>query len=234
MTIVASAWQTDFPHCLGVTFSTFQSLVLSGQRKVGLTIVIEAPIFPRSGAVTGFTLYTETTTMLVILSMTGNARDRCILEGFGFVTFFALHSRVLAQQGECRQAMIKPGALPGRFVVTAIALLAFLSLVDIILLVAGITGFTQVFPAQNTLVAGGTLDPVMFASQREATLLEMVETGPGPAGCGVTFFTAGTEFSAMPLFVVVLAMAGITLARCFLVVLVGMAGFALGLPVAPV
>jgi hypothetical protein len=104
----------------------------------------------------------------------------------------------------------------------AFAFPAFLSLVHIILSMAGVTGLAQFFLAKHSLVTGSAFDSVVFAPQGKSAFLEVIETCPGPAVGGVTFFALGAELALMALAIIVFAMAGITLARGFLVVLVGM------------
>lgn len=59
----------------------------------------------------------------------------------------------------------------------------------------------------------------------------MIEPGPGPAVRGVTLLATSTEFSMVAFPVIVLAMTGVTLLGCFLVILVCMTGLALRFPV---
>jgi len=70
--------------------------VFSGKPKIGLSIVIEPPVFPASGTVTSLTFITQPATMFIFLSMTGDTGYRRILEGFGTMTFFTFHFYMLA------------------------------------------------------------------------------------------------------------------------------------------
>lgn len=128
--------------------------------------------------------------------------------------------------------MIKQGTLPRGFVVTAIALLAFLALVHVILAMTGETGFSEFLLPKHPLVTGRTFDPVMFPSQGKTTYLEVIELCSGPAVRGMALFTLGAEFAMMALAVIILSVTRITLARCFLVVPIGVTGFALGFTMA--
>lgn len=87
-----------------------------------------------------------------------------------------------------------------------VALPAFLALVHVILSMAGVTGFTELLLAKDSLVTGCTLDLIVPASQRESTQLEMVEPGSSPAICGVAFIALSTELAMVALAVIILPM----------------------------
>ena len=58
--------------------------------------------------------------------------------------------------------MIEQGTFPGGFIVTTVALLAFLALVHIILSMACVACLAQVFLAEDALVAGSAFDLVVL------------------------------------------------------------------------
>jgi hypothetical protein len=59
--------------------------------------MVKTPVLPASRAMAGLALDTQPTTVLVILSMTGDTGNRCIPERFASVAFFAFHFYVAAQ-----------------------------------------------------------------------------------------------------------------------------------------
>lgn len=194
--------------------------------------MVKTPVLPGSCAMTGLALDAQSAAVFVILSMTGNAGNRCIPERFASVAFFTFHFYVFAQQRESGEPVVKKRSFPRHFVMAACAFPALLPLVHIVLQVAGVTGFAQFFLAEHALVTGSTLDSIVFAPQGEPALLKVVEARPGPAVGGVAFFAPRTELAPVSLAIIVFAMTRVTPARCFLVVLVRMAGFAPGFPVA--
>lgn len=72
--------------------------------------------------------------------MAGHAGRVGILKCGGQVAVFAFDRLVLAQQGKPCQAVIKGRVVPRKFGVTVLALCSFLSLVDIVRVMTGITG----------------------------------------------------------------------------------------------
>lgn len=231
VTTITGPGQADFFHRLRVAGNTLDRFVLAGQGEPGLPVVIECPLLPRTRIVAGFTLVTEPAPMIVIPPVTGDTRYRCALVGLVLVALYALNIFMLAIQRKRRQAMIEQGALPIAFVVAIVALPALFPLVDVIAPVTGITGFTQPLLAQYTLVAGCTPDSIVPATQREAGFLVMIEYGPGPGLLRMAGFTFPAKLALVTLFKIVLAMTGITLLRCVLVILVPVTGITLNVPV---
>jgi len=162
MTVVAGTRQTHLLHRLRMTRVALQALVFSRQRKICLAIVIEVPVFPASRTMAGLALDTQASTVFVIFSMTSDTGNRGILKALRSVAVFTFHLHMPTEQWKRSQSMIEQSAFPGGFVVATVALFAFLALVYIILTVARVAGFTQVFLAKDTLVAGSTLDLIVL------------------------------------------------------------------------
>ena len=90
MTIVASPRQAHLFHGLRMTLGTLQAFMLSCKREISQFVMVKPPVFPAACAVAGFTLDTQTTPVLVFLSVTGNTCDRGVLECFSTVTVLTL------------------------------------------------------------------------------------------------------------------------------------------------
>jgi len=210
MTIITGARQANLFHGLGMALGTLQSPVFASQRKAGLTTVIETPFLPTAGTVTGFTFNTQSSPMVVVLSVTTYAGNRCIPECFGLVARFALHLCMPAQQRKCSQPVIEYGAFPGPLRVTIFTLLPFLPLVYVVRSMAGIAGLAQLLVPQYTLVAGCALDAVVLATKRESAFLQMIEGGSRPAVGGVTAIALDAKLALVALTIIVPLMARIT------------------------
>ena len=83
--------------------------------------------------------------VLVIFFMTGDAGNARVLEGGRQVALLALDLGMLAEQREAGQAVIDLAGLPVTLVVTGFAFFAFLTLVLVVLLVAGDARRLQLF-----------------------------------------------------------------------------------------
>lgn len=118
-------------------------------------IVIKVPLTPVSGIVTLLTTRPQSPLVLIILLMARPAFRAGIFEGFIFMTIFAWHVCVLAQERKPAQTVIKKYFfLPGMFVVTAPTLLSFLTFVGIVFFVTAEAGRLEILLIQNAFMTG--------------------------------------------------------------------------------
>jgi hypothetical protein len=125
--------------------------------------------------------------------------------------------------------MVEPGLLPVALVVTGLALLAFLTLVLVVLLVTGDALGLGFFPVQESGVTGLALDLGMLATQRVFRIAVVIEANRRPVFLDVAGLALVAETALVALAVVVLAVAGNALRRrLFPIQETAMAGRAFG------
>ena len=177
MTGMTGCRQLDFHHIfLAMTRVTTQPLMRSGERKLGLLVMVETPESPAIGIVARPAFRTQTAFMVRIL-MTSDASRLHVLERRRLVTFLARHHRMLADEREAREIMVECNLLaPVRLVMTLLAAVSQLSLVRIVLFVTGVAVPTQLV-AVNILpdMAGVALDLDVRALQRKFRIFRVIE-----------------------------------------------------------
>ena len=119
--------------------------------------------------------------MHVVRLMTGNTCPLGIFERGCAVTFLAGHRRVGAKQRKLRQIMIEIDFLdPAFLAVTLVALLAFLTLMHIILSVAGVTILGCLVLIKIARVAVHTGNFLVLAFERVLRVLIVIEFNLAP------------------------------------------------------
>lgn len=107
------------------------------KRKFRFPVMAEIPDLPVPRVVAGLAQNAAPALVLVIALVTRVAIALRVLEPGGSVALLAVSDDMAASKGELSAAMVKLGSLPVFGAVAVAALLSFLSLVDIVLLVAG-------------------------------------------------------------------------------------------------
>lgn len=113
--------------------------MFSGQRVIGVPVVIEADAFPAFLVMTVGTLRSVTPGMNIVETVTCITCSGLVLILLVSMTTVAGHLCMLAMQGKIRLVMIKTLTLPALFSMAVTALLAEITPVDVICLVAGRT-----------------------------------------------------------------------------------------------
>jgi hypothetical protein len=148
------AGQTDLAsHWFLVARQAVEATMRTIQLEGGASVVVEIPGLPVARVMAGSAIGPQPQLVFIIFLVTGIAISLGILEGGSQVAFFAFHLRVFTQQRETRQAVVETGFLPVALVMAGLALLAFLSLVLVILLVTGVTGGREFLLIQDTGMA---------------------------------------------------------------------------------
>jgi hypothetical protein len=138
----AGGWSAKLiPFCRPlVAIQAVCFLMGTGDLVLGAAVMIEVPGLPVSRVMATVALPAKTEFMLVLLLVAGITIRLGILEFRGLVTLLALGLDVTAQQRKLRLIVVEPDVftLPASFVVAVLTLLALLSVVLVILFMAGI------------------------------------------------------------------------------------------------
>jgi len=113
-------------------------LVFSIQLELGF-IVVEIPIFPVTGVVAKLTTCSQRAFMRILFFVARPAVRLGILERGRGMALLALDQNVLSSKREAGLTVIERSLFPVIFLMTGFALLAFLTLVLVIFLMAGVT-----------------------------------------------------------------------------------------------
>lgn len=181
--------------------------------------MIKSPVLPVPGTVARLAPVAQPPPVFIVLPVAGNASNRRIPESLGLVTLLALYTGVFAQQRKRGNPVIEIGGSPGTLVMTTVALLALLSLVYIVLLMAGVTGLAKLLLAQHALVTRGALDLDMCTTQGKVACPVVIEFRLRPAPGGMAAFALVSEFSLMAFAFIIASVAGNTFFWRLLVVL---------------
>ncbi len=137
--------QVDLPlHDFPVAGAAIQPEMGAIESIIGLTVVVEAPEGPAIRVVTQLAIGTQTAFVNVLGLMAADAFQDRVSVFPRQMAFFARGRRMQSDERETRKIMVEEDfGAPARLVVTAFALLAFLALVNIVLLMASKTGLSQ-------------------------------------------------------------------------------------------
>ena len=170
--------------------------------------MIETPVLPRQGVVTGFAARSELVLVLVVFLMTGDAGYTRVLEGGRQVTLLALDLGMLAEQREAGQAVINLAGFPVTLVVTGLTFPAFLAFMFVVLFMAGDASRRQLVLEQWAGVTGFALGFGMFAAQGVFGIPVVIKSGGFPAFLDVTGFAFVAEFTLVSIAIIIFLMAG--------------------------
>lgn len=163
-----------------VTGVTLQSGVGSGQRILGVFVVIEAPEIKTVGVVATAAIGAKPAFVMRILVATF-ARPRRVFVCRGAVTGLARHGGVKTDEWKPRDVVIKDDLLPpARFSMTTFASLAELTVMGIVFLMASDARHRQFVAEKIAGVTRIAFDLLVAASQRELGRLGMIESDHRP------------------------------------------------------
>ena len=179
-----------------MTVTAMQVAVCAQQFEVGLFAVIENPHRPAVGVMAILALSAQRRLVFIVVSMATDALQFGILESGRQMAFFAGHRGVQAKQGEAGQVVIENNTVaPAGHLMAALTLLAFLSLVNIIRLVAAETGGRQVFSVNVAAMTGVAQQLLMLALQWKPGVVLVIEATFFPlflVVAGLAFFAVAT------------------------------------------
>jgi len=116
-----------------MTAFTGNIYVATLQQEVCLDIVVKEPEVPRDRVMAGGAVIGEDAVVIVIFQVAGDTVFLGVNVDLGFVTIFAFHVVVFAQQRKFRQVMIEIGCiLPSAFVMTIGALFSLRTFVHVV------------------------------------------------------------------------------------------------------
>jgi len=190
------------------------------QGKAG-AVVVEATGcgFPVTFGMALRALLTQVASVLVILLVAADALLGRFLEHGALVALLALGLGMLAQQREGGGLVVELGRfLPAALGVAVAALLAQGLLVLVILAVAGVALLADLGAVDGAGVAVRAAGAAVLAAQRVARVDIVVERGGLPLLGVVAAVTLLAVLPLVTLLVVVLAVAGVAVLRCFLVI----------------
>lgn len=164
-----------------------QFFVRTAEAKVGL-VVVEIPDQPVVRVMTALAGSSQRQFVSVVASMTIDAIGTGVLERGSQMAGFATGHRMLADEREFAELVIETNVFqpPGRFVVTLVALFAFLAEVRILVFVAAVTVAIGLVGVATFLVAGLATGVSVRASQREIGFPVVIEFRFQPAFLSVT------------------------------------------------
>lgn len=163
-------------HRFAMTGLAAESFMGAIQGVIGLRRVIETPEGPAVRVVTQPAFRSEPLFVGITFFVTLGTFERGSLEGGGEMAFFAGHDRMLADKRELRQIMVKEYFFgPAAGIVTAFALVAQASLVNVVALVAPVAGHAQLVFDDGTLVACFARKLGVAIAKRKARVLVVVE-----------------------------------------------------------
>ena len=179
-----------------MTVTAMQVAVCAQQFEVGLFAVIENPHRPAVGVMAILALSAQRRLVFIVVSMATDALQFGILESGRQMAFFAGHRGVQAKQGEAGQVVIENNTVaPAGHLMAALTLLAFLSLVNIIRLVAAETGGRQIFIVNVAAMTGVAQQLLMLALQWKPGVMLVIEAAFFPlflVVAGLAFFAVAT------------------------------------------
>ena len=203
---IAVCWRCNLGDIgFPVAGMALHGLMRARQRVAGLFVMIEAPARPAIGAVTGGTIGAETANVMAV-SVAACACLRRILERLGAVAFLAGDHCMQSDQRKSRQVMIKSHLLPpARLVVASLTGAAQLTVMRVILAMAGDAGRRELVAIEVTRVAAFAGDLRMTAAKRKLGCLVVIEGDRRPLVGGVAGLAIGAISAGV---LVVEAMAG--------------------------
>lgn len=179
-----------------MTVTATQVAVCAQQFEVGLFAVIEDPHRPAVGVVAVLALNSQRCLVFIVVPVAAHALQFGILESGRQMAFFTGHRGVQAKQGEAGQVVIENNTVaPAGHLMAALTLLAFLSLVNIIRLVAAETGGREVFIVNVAAMTGVAQQLLMLALQWKPGVVLVIEATFFPlllVVTGLTFFAVAT------------------------------------------
>ena len=154
----------DFRYIFaGMTRVTLQTLVRTGKRKLRFLAVIETPKFKSIGVMAARTGRANPA-LVIFVFVAALAGPRSILVGCGPVTLLARYRCVKSDKWKPGQIMIEGDLLaPARFGVTRLAFFPELTLMRIVVLVAGDAGRTELVLIEIAFVAGVAFDLLVLS-----------------------------------------------------------------------
>jgi hypothetical protein len=168
--------------------------------------------------------------VLVIFFVTGIAVFWSLFEHCTFVTLFALHLGVFAQQRKRSGFMVELGRfLPAALAMATAALLAQCLFVFIVFLVAGNTLLDQFVAVQASCVAVFASRTAVLATQRVFGVRVVIKAVASPLFSAVTGIALFTKLTFMPFLVIYFAVASVAILGSFFVDVVLVAIHALGI-----
>ena len=155
VTGAAGLVQLDFArHGLAMTALAMDLGVGAVELVIGILIVVEAPHLPAVRIVAIGAFAAKGLLMHVVLFVAGIAGVGIHLVAAGQMAFLAGYRRVETDEGKAGHVMVEDHPfVPFLLVVAAGALLAFLALMNIVILMAGKTGITTLFLVQVATMA---------------------------------------------------------------------------------
>lgn len=154
-------------------------------------IMIKGGWLPGTYGMTGSTILSKFTSMLVILGVTGSTLLRGTLEDFIFMAIRAFRLGMFSEQFKIRQIMVKSGWLPGRSFMTGRAIRSKVTLMGVILQMAGITIRGKCFKIRGSLCI-----QVTFLASQALMLAIQLESRPIVVIIFVNAFHAIMTFTA--------------------------------------
>ncbi len=169
--------------------------VFAGQFKIGLGVMVKLPDTPVVGRVALFATTAQRFFVNIVVLMAVAASQGSIFECLFQVALFTTGNRVLADQGEAGQIMVKTDdASKGLFIVAAVAAVTLLSFVDVVTFVTADTvRFKLVFEA--SLMAAMAFQGFMAAFEFEVGVPVVIEAAFLPVVFAMTVLTCSTIFA---------------------------------------
>ena len=153
------------------------------EREFGTALVIKTPHGPAPRNVAGIAFLAKRLFVNIIFFVATDAGVGCFAVTRGLVAILAFRDTVPTSQREFRLVVIEPGVLPCRIAVTACAIFAEFTFVDIIIRVTRNAVDFEFLRVQRTRVAPATQQRDMAAGQSKFRQLVMIETRLLPVLC---------------------------------------------------
>lgn len=204
-----TAWPGRALDTVLVAIRTFRLGMRIAQREIGVPTVVETARIPLTGGMTVATLFAQSTFVLVVLTMTGHASGRRVVEVLGIgMTAPTLGVTMGTVQRELGLVVPETGrAIPARRVMTVATRLAQATAMCVVVSVATGAVLFQSSVVGRAAMAIDAIDLLMLAEQSESGV-SMVVARVGPVALGM----AGRAVIVHRTFVgVVIAMTGHTL-----------------------
>jgi len=129
--------------------------------------------FPALGCMATFTLSAKSAAMRVVINMTGGAVHGSAFEDAVLMTVFASHGCMLTIEMKCKFGVVHMGGLPAIGCMTGCAILSKLTVVEIILLMTGITLLRR-----GLHVGNGSVIEMTFGAGSQSVLPNQIERNP--------------------------------------------------------
>ena len=179
-----------------------QLTVCAQEFKIRLLVVVEYPHRPAVGVVAGMAAGPQRSLVCIVFAVTADAVPRGVLERRRCMALFTGDGRVQADQRKACHPVVEDDAVaPAGGSVAALALFAFLPMMDIVNLVAADALDSQLFLIEIATVAGAAGQLVVFTLQGEVGAPCVVEAGFFPG----VFAVAGLALFAVTAVVCVIA-----------------------------